>query len=305
MMKKDLKFVLVLVTALIFAFACGKKEKEGKKKFIIGVSMLSMQNEFIQKVAQSLEKNAEANQVELIVIDAERSALKQVEQVENFISQQVDAIILNPCEFDASSPAVLKAKQAGIPIVNVNSSTKENPDAWVGSDDKESAKMAIDFIAKKLNGKGNLLMIQGYMGQAAQIDREAGAMAALKNYPGLKLMTSQTGEWDRAKSMALMENWIQSYGTQINAVFAQNDEMGLGAMQALIDAKMKDKVVVVSVDGIGDAMKAVKAKKLDATIIQDAENQGKKAMELAIQLIQKKNLKEKSIQIPFQVYIGK
>jgi inositol transport system substrate-binding protein len=164
--------------------------------------------------------------------------------------------------------------------------------------------MAIDFIAKKLNGKGNILMIQGYMGQAAQIDREAGAMAALKNYPGLKLMTSQTGEWDRAKSMALMENWIQSYGSQINAVFAQNDEMGLGAMQALIDAKLKDKVVVVSVDGIGDAMKAVKAKKLDATIIQDAENQGKKAMELAIQLIQKKTLKEKSIQIPFQVYVG-
>jgi inositol transport system substrate-binding protein len=305
-MKTRFPFVLLLLfIAVLLVTSCGKKEKEGKKKFVIGVSMLSMQNEFIQKVAQSLEKNAKANQVELIVIDAERSALKQVEQVENFISQQVDAIILNPCEFDASSPAVIKANKAGIPIVNVNSSTKESPDAWVGSDDKESAKMAIDFIAQKLNGKGNILMIQGYMGQAAQIDREAGAMAALKNYPGLKLMTSQTGEWDRAKSMALMENWIQSYGTQINAVFAQNDEMGLGAMQALIDAKMKDKVVVVSVDGIGDAMKAVNAKKLDATIIQDAENQGKKAMELAIQLIQKKNLKEKSIQIPFQVYIGK
>lgn len=303
-MKTGLKWSGLILLATLFVFSCGKKEKDGKKKMVIGVSMLSMQNEFIQKVAQSLEKNAEANQVELIVIDAERSALKQVEQVENFISQQVDAIILNPCEFDASSPAVLKAKQAGIPIVNVNSSTKESPNAWVGSDDKESAKMAIDFIAKKLNGKGNILMIQGYMGQAAQIDREAGAMAALKNYPGLKLMTSQTGEWDRAKSMALMENWIQSYGSQINAVFAQNDEMGLGAMQALIDAKLKDKVVVVSVDGIGDAMKAVKTKKLDATIIQDAENQGKKTMELAIQLIQKKTLKEKSIQIPFQVYVG-
>jgi len=301
-MKTGLKWSGLFLLATLFVFSCGEKEKDGKKKMVIGVSMLSMQNEFIQKVAQSLEKNAEANQVELIVIDAERSALKQVEQVENFISQQVDAIILNPCEFDASSPAVLKAKKAGIPIVNVNSSTKEIPDAWVGSDDKESAKMAIYFIAKKLNGKGNLLMIQGYMGQAAQIDREAGAMAALKNYPGLKLITSQTGEWDRAKSMALMENWIQSYGSQINAVFAQNDEMGLGAMQALIDAKMKDNVIVVSVDGIGDAMKAVKAKKLDATIIQDAENQGKKAMELAIQLIQKKALKEKSIQIPFQVF---
>lgn len=264
--------------------------------------MLSLQNEFILKVSNSLEKYAKENKVELIVVDAERSAIKQVEQVENFINQQVDAIILNPCEYEASSPAVLKAKQAGIPIVNVNSSTKEVPDAWVGSDDKESASMAIDFLAKKLNGKGNIVIIQGYLGQAAQLDRDQGAKDALKKYPNLKVLATQTGEWDRAKSMSLMENWIQLHGQQINGVFAHNDEMGLGALQALLDRKLKDKVIVVSVDGIDDAKKSVQAHNLDATIIQDAEQQGKGAIEFALQLIQKKKIEQKEFKIPFKVF---
>ncbi len=264
--------------------------------------MLSMQNEFIQQVADALEKSAATSQVELIIVDAERSSLKQVEQVESFISQQVDAIILNPCEFEASSPAVDKAKKAGIPIVNVNSSTKSKPDAFVGSDDAESANMAMELIAKKLGGKGNILMIQGYMGQAAQLDRERGAKTVLAKYPGLKLLASQTGEWDRAKSMSLMENWIQSYGDQIQAVFAQNDEMGLGAVQALMDAKKKQSVYVVSVDGIKDAKKSVSQGNLDATIIQNAGQQGSEALRLALELVQKKPLKESSRLIPFEVF---
>ncbi len=296
---KNIFTYLLLISVLLFG--CGKS-KQDENTIRIGVSMLSLQNEFILKVSNSLEKYAKENKVELIVVDAERSAIKQVEQVENFINQQVDAIILNPCEYEASSPAVLKAKQAGIPIVNVNSSTKEVPDAWVGSDDKESASMAIDFLAKKLNGKGNIVIIQGYLGQAAQLDRDQGAKDALKKYPNLKVLATQTGEWDRAKSMSLMENWIQLHGQQINGVFAHNDEMGLGALQALLDRKLKDKVIVVSVDGIDDAKKSVQAHNLDATIIQDAEQQGKGAIEFALQLIQKKKIEQKEFKIPFKVF---
>jgi inositol transport system substrate-binding protein len=296
---KNIFTYLLLISVLLFG--CGKS-KQDENTIRIGVSMLSLQNEFILKVSNSLEKYAKENKVELIVVDAERSAIKQVEQVENFINQQVDAIILNPCEYEASSPAVLKAKQAGIPIVNVNSSTKEVPDAWVGSDDKESASLAIDFLAKKLNGKGNIVIIQGYLGQAAQLDRDQGAKDALKKYPNLKVLATQTGEWDRAKSMSLMENWIQLHGQQINGVFAHNDEMGLGALQALLDRKLKDKVIVVSVDGIDDAKKSVQAHNLDATIIQDAEQQGKGAIEFALQLIQKKKIEQKELKIPFKVF---
>ena len=291
--------VLWVLLACLLASACSEKKKDS---LIIGVSMLSMQNEFIQQVADALEKSAKTANVELIVVDAERSSLKQVEQVESFISQQVDAIILNPCEFEASSPAVEKAQKAGIPIVNVNSSTKSKPDAFVGSDDAESANMAMELIAKRLNGKGNVLMIQGYMGQAAQLDRERGAKAVLAKYPGLKLLASQTGEWDRAKSMSLMENWIQSFGDQIQAVFAQNDEMGLGAVQALMDAKKKANVYVVSVDGIQDARKSVEQGNLDATLIQNAEKQGSESLRMAIELAQKKKIKESNILIPFEIF---
>src|SRR5208337_3882434 len=113
--------------------------------------------------------------VTLIVNDAQRSAEKQVQQVESFIVQNVDAIILNPCENEASSPAVDKALAADIPIVNVNSETRSVPTAFVGSRDEQSAEIAMSYIAKRLGGKGNVVMMHGFMGQAAQIKRDQGA----------------------------------------------------------------------------------------------------------------------------------
>ena len=158
----------------------------------------------------------------------------------------------------------------------------------------------MEYIAKRLGGKGNVIMIHGYMGQAAQIQREQGAREVLKKYSGLKLLAHQTGEWDRAKSMSLMENWIQSYGKNIDAVFAQNDEMGMGAVKALEAAGMKDKVVVVSIDAIPDALQAVAKGTLDATVFQNAGQQGSQAIETALKIIEKQPF-EKETLIPFQL----
>ena len=277
-----------------------KQQSDGVKKITVGVTMLSMQNEFIVKVSDEIEKKAQEMGVELVVVDAERSALKQVEQVESFIAQKVDAIIINPCEVEASSPAVAKALAAKIPIINVNSETSTLPSAFVGSDDVESGRIAMKFIAEKLGGKGNVVMMHGYMGQAAQIKREQGAREILKQYPNLKLIAHQTGEWDRAKSMSLMENWIQSYGKDINAVFAQNDEMGMGAVNALTAAGMKDKVIVVSIDAIPDALQAVKKGTLDATVFQNAEQQGANAIETAIKIVKGEKYEQQML-IPFQL----
>ncbi|GAB3043734.1 sugar ABC transporter substrate-binding protein [Spirosoma pulveris] len=275
------------------------QEGEGKK-LVVGATMLSMQNEFIVNVHDEMDKEAQKAGIELITVDAERSALKQVEQVESFIAQKVDAIIMNPCEVEASSPAVAKAIAAKIPIINVNSETSSKPSAFVGSDDVESARIAMKFIADKLGGKGNVVMMHGYMGQAAQIKREQGAREILKQYPNLKLLAHQTGEWDRAKAMSLMENWIQSYGSQINAVFAHNDEMGLGAVKALTDAGLKDKVIVVSIDAIPDALQAVKKGTLDATVFQNAEQQGSKAIETAIKAAKGQPFDKETL-VPFQL----
>ena len=297
---------LTFFTSVILLTGCNQStsnesgQGDSNKKLVVGATMLSMQNEFIVNVNDEMTKKAEEAGIDLVTVDAERSALKQVEQVESFIAQKVDAIIMNPCEVEASSPAVTKAMAAKIPIINVNSETSAKPSAFVGSDDVESARIAMKYIADKLGGKGNVVMMHGYMGQAAQIKREQGAREILKQYPNIKLIAHQTAEWDRAKAMDLMENWIQSYGSEINAVFAHNDEMGLGAVKALTDAGLKNRVLVVSIDAIPDALQAVKKGTLDATVFQNAEQQGAKAIEAAVKIV-KGQPYEKETLIPFQL----
>jgi inositol transport system substrate-binding protein len=296
-----LKGLVGIWAIALMQVGCGPSGNTDGQK-VIGVSMLSLQSEFVVNVKDAMEEAAEEQDVRLIVNDAQRAAERQVQQIESFISQGVDAIILNPCEMEASSPAVRRAQEAGIPIINVNSETSAAPDGFVGSRDEESAEIALEHIAQKLNGKGNILVMHGYMGQAAQLKRAAATKTVLAKYPGITILAEQTAEWDRAKAMSLMENWIQSYGSQIDAVFAQNDEMGMGALQALEQANLKDQVIVVSIDAIGDALQAVKNGRLDATVYQDAKAQGKQAVQMALDFIhQKDSVDEKSVFIPFQL----
>lgn len=303
-MKLNSIYALVLFATVLTSCNQSKTNESGKestdKKLVIGATMLSMQNEFVVNVSDQMEAKAKELGVELITVDAERSALKQVEQVESFIAQGVDAIVMNPCEVEASSPAVKLAMDAKIPIINVNSETTAKPTAFVGSDDTESARIAMKYIVEKLGGKGNVIMMHGYMGQAAQIKRDKGAKEILKANPGLTLLAEQSGEWDRAKAMSLTENWIQSFGPKINAIFAQNDEMGLGVVKALEAAGLKNKIIVVSIDAIPDALQAVKKGTLDATVYQNAKQQGGTAIETAVKAA-KGSAFEKEVLIPFQL----
>lgn len=294
--------IFAVIMAGVILPGCNRAtNKDGEKSIVIGASMLSLQSEFVVNVKDAMTEHAAEKKIKLIVNDAQRTADKQVQQIESFISQKVDAIILNPCEVEASSPAVEKAKAAGIPVINVNSETAAVPDGFVGSRDEESGEIAMEQIARLLEGKGNIVIIDGYMGQAAQIKRAIGAKNVLSKYPDIKVLAEQTADWDRAKAMSLMENWIQSYGDKINAVFAHNDEMGMGALQALEQAKLKHKVAVVSIDAIADALQAVKDGRLDATVYQDARGQGAGAIDLAIQLVKKEPVEKNAIFIPFQL----
>jgi inositol transport system substrate-binding protein len=272
----------------------------GARQVTIGVSLMNLSSEFIVLINKAMLERAKDLDVRLIVNDAQRSPDRQVQQVETFIAQKVDAVILNPCEVEASSPAVDKAIAAGIPIVNVNSVTRSVPTAFAGSRDEESGKIAMEYIARRLSGGGNVLIMQGYMGQAAQIKRDQAAEEVLAANPGIKVLARQTGEWDRAKAMSLMENWIQTFGAKINAVYAHNDEMAMGAVIALENAKLKDKIVVVGVDAIADALQAVKAGRLDATVFQDAVGQGRTAVELAVKVVKKEPFGKETF-IPFQL----
>lgn len=288
------------LAACLLAGCSGQHPASSEKKPVIGVSLLNLSNEFIVSLDKSMKEKASQLGVELIVNDAQRSAETQVRQVESFLAQKVDAVILNPCEVEASSPAVEKALAAGIPIVNVNSETRATPTAFVGSRDEDSGRIAMEYMAKRLNGKGNVVMMEGFMGQAAQIKRDQGARAVLAANPGMKLLADQTGEWDRAKAMSLMENWIQSYGPRLDGVFAQNDEMAMGALIALEQAKLKNKIVLVGVDAIADALQAVRDGRLDATVFQDARSQGSTAVETAVKILRKEPY-EKQTFIPFQL----
>ena len=290
-----------LSLAAVLVCGCGDAHRDpGDSRPVIGVSLLNLSSEFIVMIDRAMRERADELGVRLLVYDAQRSAERQIQQTETFVAQRVDAILLNPCEVEASSPAVDKALAAGIPIVNVNSETRSTPTAFVGSRDEESGELAMEYIAQRLGGKGGVVMMQGYMGQAAQIRRAAGAREVLARYPGLRLLAEQTAEWDRAQAMTLMENWIQSHGRNIEAVFAQNDEMAMGALLAIERAGLKDEIVVVGVDAIADALQAVRDGRLDATVFQDAVGQGRTAVETAVRILNDEPF-ESEVFIPFQL----
>ena len=297
-----MKRIAISLAAMLLACCSGTRPADSGAAAgpVIGVSLLNLSNEFIVMLNRSMDQRARQLGVRLIVNDAERGAEKQVQQVESFIAQRVSAIILNPCEVEASSPAVEKALAAGIPVINVNSETRAAPTAFIGSRDEDAGRIAVEYIAQRLHGNGNLLMMHGFMGQAAQIKRDQGAREVLARNPGLHLLAAQTAEWDRAKGMSLMENWIQSYGDRINAVFAQNDEMAMGALIAIEQAGRKGKIVVVGVDAIADALEAVRQGRLDATVYQDASGQGTAAVDTAAQIVRHQPYKNQVL-IPFQL----
>lgn len=299
-MKKTLRSVILLVLALSMLLAltaCSTSQKSDKVK--IGVTLMDFSTEFGIGLKDYMTAKADAmGDVELTVVDAGGDAAKQLQQVETFISQKVDAIIMQPQEQEACSPAIDKAKAASIPIINCNSLTITEPDAYVGSNDSESAEIAMTYIAEQLGGKGNVLMMHGHPGQTAEVKRTEGAMDILAQNPDMTLLDEQTADWDRAEAMTLMENWIQAYGDQINAVFCQNDEMALGALNALVQAGKKDNVLVVGVDAIDDALQSVKDGKMDATVYQDCKGQAEGAIEAAYKLAKGESV-EKEILIPF------
>lgn len=294
---------VLAVCALSLSFLSGCKKAEPRKEgeIVIGFSSRDLSAEYTAKLSEAIVAYAQTKPgVKVVMVDAQSDVQKQFSQVENFVAQKVDAIILNPCELEASTPAVDYVKKAGIPLVLVNQTTKSAGDSYIGSNDLEAGRMAMEAIAKKLNGQGGVLMLHGIMGTSAQLQREAGAREVFAKYPGLKLVDHQTASWDRAKAMALTENWIQAHKGKFSAVFAHNDEMAMGALLALERAGLKKDVYVIGIDAIAQALSAVKEGRLDATVFQDAVGQGKGSVDAASQLAKKQPCAKETM-IPFQL----
>lgn len=297
-MRKMLKY-LVLVF-LFYAFA-GCSNRSFKHRISVGITYQNLQNEFIINIQDAVRERAKKLDIELIELDSQGKAENQISQVENFIARGVDAIILNPFDKEGSAPAVDIAVREHKPIVVLNAivSNLEKADAYVGSEDAEAGRIAATYIMKLLNGKGNIAIIHGPNGHSAEVQRTEGIKQVLKQYPETVVVAEQTANWDRAQALNLMENWLAS-GRKIDAVIAQNDEMALGAYKAIEASGKQKEILVIGIDAIQDALKAVYEGKLVGTVFQDAKGQGALSVELAYKLIKGEKV-EHNVYIPFKL----
>ncbi len=268
---------------------------------MIGATMQGLKAPYVVSVKKHLEAYAATiPNVKLFVVDGEADPNKQVSQVENYIAQKVDGIILNPISYDGCARAVDMAVKAGIPITTliVRVSNQDKATSFVGSDHKESGIMEAEMMVEDIGGKGNIVVIEGEMGIDAQIQRMLGYEEVLKKYPDIKIVAKQAAYWDRDKALKLTENWLQA-GRQFSVVLSQNDNMAMGALKAIEDAGLAGKVHVYGIDGDTDALEAVRDGRLKATVYQDAKGQAEQAIDAIIAAIKGEKV-EKAYVIPFQ-----
>lgn len=263
-------------------------EGAGEKK--IGITLYSLKNEFTVRIANAAQAKAEELGYELVIYDGNYDPATQISQVETMISDGCAGIILNPHDAEACSPCVDKAVEAGIPVVGVNTRVNnDNLTSYVGSLDVTAGEMEMQKIVDLIGGKGKIVIIEGPMGQSAQIERRQGIQNILDQYPDIEVLAEKTANWSRSEGMTVMENWLQAFDV-IDAVVSENDEMGLGAREA-VKAAGKD-IPVVGVDGITDALNAVAAGDMVASIFQDGAGQGAKAVEVLVDVIEGKPVEE-------------
>jgi putative xylitol transport system substrate-binding protein len=212
------------------------------------------------------------------------------------ITQKFDAIIFVPMDIEAGAAAVQAAHDAGIPVVGSNA--RVNSDlltSYVGSNDVEAGELEAKAVLDKMGCKGNLVILEGPIGQSGQIQRLEGNEKALKACPDVKVLEKQTANWSRAEAQTLMENWLTSHPGQINGVIGQNDEMALGAIEAIKAANLKvEDFAIAGVDGVTDAINAVKRGEM-ASILQDANAQAQGALDVAIKAANKDAKPESAI----------
>lgn len=277
--------VLVLVAVIAFAIAGCKKEKENYK---IGFCVIGQTAEFQATVRKAMDdwiaKNNYSDLIDFTVLDANNDVATQVGQIDNMIAMGMDAIILMPADADALVPGVEAAVAAKIPIITVDAMVNSDLiSAHVGTNDFEAGKMQMQYVADKIGGAGNIIILHGPNGISAEVDRRAGYEDVLKNYPNIKVLIEPTADWEREKALSSIENQLQAF-PDIDAIVAMNDEMAMGALQAVIDAGKVNEISVSGIDAIDDALEAVKAGTLDMTIYCNPVGQGEGAMETALKL---------------------
>lgn len=254
-----------ITTGLSMEFAMAKDDSQivigfsqGTMNHPLRVAMIERNREYLQKVHP---------EVKFIATDGQNSSSKQVSDVESLVAQHVDVLLVSPLTSDALTPTLADAMEAGIPVVTVDRQVNTPVTAHIGAQNKPIGEMAAKFLNDRLHGKGAVLEIQGTAGASATNERHSGFVDGLKG-TGIKIVASQNADYLRENALKIVEDQLQRFAPgQLQAIYAHNDEMALGAIQALESAGRLNDVVVVGADGQNSAFEAIKKGRLGATFI--------------------------------------
>ena len=301
-MKKLRRLLSVVLVALFVITGCSiegqnkdsdkkevsqeEKAKDGDIK--IGVSLSTLNNPFFVSIREGVEEVAQNENVETVITDAQNDSSTQNNQVEDLITQGVDLIVINPVDSTAISTSVQKANEANIPVICVDRKSDEGElVSFIASNNVEGGKLAGEYILEKAGENAEVIQLEGIPGASSTRERGEGFTEATDGK--INLLASQTANFDRAEGMTVMENLLQAH-PDVKAVFCQNDEMALGASEA-VKASGKD-VTIVGFDGNDDAIKAVEEGMLSATVAQKPQEMGKLAIETALKYLKGEQVEE-------------
>jgi ribose transport system substrate-binding protein len=271
---------------------CGRTPRDDGK-LVIGLTVPSLTHPFFIYLRDNLLDEAKKLDVEVITVDAEDVAAKQMSDIENFIARRVDGVLISPIGADSLVPAVEALNQAHIPVATVDRKVNGGEVlVHVGADNVEGGRVAARYIVERLGGQGRVIELEGTPGASPAIDRKAGFHEII-DPSQIEVAASQTADFKRAKGQSVMENLLQVH-QDFQAVYAANDEMMLGAIEALeannVDAA---RVVTIGYDAIPDALDYIRAGRLDATVEQYPGQQARTALRLLVEHIRSGSLPEK------------
>lgn len=271
--------VVILGLATIFS----QRWQADKPK--IGLSVANLQADFFNQIKQSVTAEAAKQGVEVVVADARGDAATQVNQIEDFVTKKVDAIVYIPAGATAAGVPVKDAKRADIPIIAVDRNPPDEPaNTFIASDSVAAARTLGEHVAKLTGGEGQVAILQGQIGTTPEIDRNKGFAEALAKDPGLQVVAKQPADWDQDKGFTIAQNMLQVH-PDISVFFGRADAMALGAAQAVRVANVGHKVTIVGFDGDYAGLKAVRDGTVDATMTQQTQKMGRMAVQSAQTLI--------------------
>jgi ABC-type sugar transport system substrate-binding protein len=274
----------------------GGGQREGVK---IGMSVSTLNNPFFVQLRDGAQAQAGKLGAALTITDAQNDASQQVNQVQNFTSQGMKAIIINPVDSNAAAPAVTLADRAGIPVIAADRGIAGAEVAQtVASDNVAGGKLAAEELAAQLGDKGQVIVLQGTPGTSASRDRGQGFEQGIKAFPNIRVVARQPADFDRTKGLDVMTNLLQSH-PDVTGVFAENDEMALGAIKALGD-RAGQQVKVVGFDGTPDGLAAIQNGTLAASIAQQPRLLGQQAVDAAVKAAGGATL-DKTVAVPVKV----